>query len=417
LRKTSGEEVKIFRQWGRNARVLVATEPFWSIPMSWSFFYRPIFLRESATLSEVQIGLLFTVLSFFSFLGPLGGGYLADRFGRKRVFMIFDSFGWLPSLAVWIVTRNIWYALAAYIIEGMTTVGYSAWECLLVEDTDPKYRASIYGYINAIFNGGALSTPLAGYLIGLYGVDLGSRMLFTTAFVSMVPMCTIRQIYIRESELGTEIMRRKSFEGLKGYLASLSMIRRSRVLVALLLISVIGGWGGFYHVVSGFLLPLYLIEGRGLGLSEDVASLIPAASSISSLVIALLVVSKLTSRSGYVKALGSGYGIGCVAILLLICSPRGYLFSALVAGVLLGIINGTVFSVSRTFLTNEIEAIDSRGRAKIISIALTLSSLFNLPSPVLAGYLFSLEPKLPFIAVSAALIISLAMLFLAIKTE
>ena len=413
LSKTSGKVAKIFGLWGRNAKVLVATEPFWGIPMSWVFFYRTIFLSEAIGLSKVEIGLLSTVLTFFSILSPLGGGYLADRFGRKRVFMLFDSLGWLSVLAIWAITRNIWYALAAYVLEGMVTIVFSVWECLLVEDTEPRYRASIYGYVSATYYIGALSTPLAGFFIGSYGLDFGCRMLFTLAFTSMLPMFTIRQIYLRETDLGYQIMKERSFSGLKGYLASFSMIRKNRILAALLLLTVIGS---FYYAVATY-LPLYLIDGRGLGLSEDIASLIPGASSTSSLIIVLLIIPKLKSRKSYVKALASGYGLGCLAILLLIYSPRGYLPFALVSGFLLGIYLATSFSVSRTLLTNEIESVDSRARAKILSINITLSSILNLPTPILAGYLFSLEPKLPFIAVSAALIISLATLLIAIKRD
>jgi len=413
LSKFCSRVAKSFSMWGRNARVLILTEPLWSISMSWVFFYRPIFLRESIKLSEIQIGLLFTVATLFSTVSPLAGGYLADRFGRKKVFMLFDSLGWLSSLAVWAITRNIWLALAAYVLEGVATVIYSVWECLLVEDTNPEHRASIYGYVSAIYNVGALSTPVAGYLVGSYGVDLGCRILFVFAFISLMPMFVIRQLYLRETEIGHQIMKERSFAGLKGYLSSLSMIKGNRTIAALLVISVIGN---FYYAATSY-LPLYLIDERGLDLSEEVASLIPAVSSISALVIASTIVPKLTSRNDYVKALASGYGLGCLAILLLSFSPKGSLPSALVAGVILGVYSATAFSVSRTFLTNEIEAADNRARAKILSITVTLSALLNLPTPTLAGYLFSLEPKLPFIAVSSALLISLATLLLAVKKE
>ena len=402
-----------FRMWGRNAKVLMMTEPFWSIPMRWVFFYRPIFLSKAIGLSEIQIGLLSMVLTFFSILPPLLGGYLADRFGRKKVFMLFDSIGWLSSTAIWAVTQNVWYALAAYIFEGIASVVFSIWECLMVEDTKSEYRASIYGSFSAIFNFGALCTPVAGYLIASHGVDFGSRILFTLAFASLIPMFAIRQKYLRETKIGYQIMKEKRFAGMKGYIASLSMIRRNRILAALLIVSVIGN---FYYAATTY-LPLYLINERGIGLSEDVASLIPTASSISALIIALVVVPKLTSSSGYAKALTAGYVTGCLGTLFLISSPKGYLPSALISGFVLGIYNATAFSVSRTFLTNQIEAIDSRARAKILSMTMTLGSLLNLPSPAIAGYLFTLDPKLPFIAICASFIFSIAILLFALRTE
>jgi len=83
----------------------------------------------------------------------------------------------------------------------------------------------------------------------------------------------------------------------------------------------------------------------------------------------------------------------------------------------LGIYASTIFSVSRAFLASEIGAADNRGRAKVLSITTTLSSLLNLPAPTLAGYLFSLEPNLPFIAVSGVLLISLAVLLVAVRQK
>ena len=402
-----------FALWGRNARILVGTEPLWSIPMNWVFFYRPIFLSEAIGLTAVQIGLLSTVLNFSSILSPLAGGYLADRFGRKRVLMLFDSITWVSSLAVWVVTRNIWYALVAYLLESIVSVINPVWECMLVEDTAPEHRASIYGYISAIYNIGALSTPVAGYIVGLYGVDLGSRTLFGIALASVIPMFIIRQLYLRETELGRKIMKERSFAGLDGYYSSLSMIRKNRVISALVITSIIGS---FYYAAVTY-LPLYLTKGSGLGLGEDVASLVPAASSVSALFIASFVVSRLRSRSGYMKVLVSGYGLGCLALLLLSFSPKGSLSMALISAAVLGVYSVTAFSVSRTFLTNEIESVDSRARAKILSVTLTLSSLIGLPAPTLAGYLFSLDPKLPFLAVSGTLILSSVMLLLSVKNE
>jgi len=48
LGETIRKATKVFRLWGRNTKVLVATEAFWGIPMSWVFFYRPIVVSLKA---------------------------------------------------------------------------------------------------------------------------------------------------------------------------------------------------------------------------------------------------------------------------------------------------------------------------------------------------------------------------------
>ncbi|MEM2969741.1 MAG: MFS transporter [Candidatus Bathyarchaeia archaeon] len=404
---------KGFSQWGRNAKVLVATEGFWSIPMSWVFFYRPIFLNQAIGLSEVQIGLLSTILSVSMVVSPLVGGYLADKFGRKRVFMFFDSFSWLSSMIVWHWTQNVWHALTAYILEGFGSVVYSVWECMLVEDTTPKYRSSIYGTVSAIFNIGYLSTPVAGIIIGLYGIDSGTRMLFAISFASMTLMFTIRQMLLKETKLGQQIMKEKSFAGLKGYKESLSVMRKNRLILVLLLTSVLGS---FYYASTTY-LSLFLTHDNGLRLSSELASLMPTATAASALAVASLVVPKLSSRASYIKILTIGYGLGCVSLLFLSLSPAGSLLIAVFSGVVLGVYTSTSFSVSRTFLTNEIEFADARARAKILSITITLSSLLSLPAPTLMGYLFSINPRVPFILASATLAVTLFMLLAATKNQ
>jgi len=233
---------KIYSKIGRNAKVLIATEPLWSIPMNWVFFYRSIFLSAVIGLSSVEIGLLITVFNIFSSIMPLFGGYLADRFGRKRIFMLFDSVCWLSSLALWMISRNIWHALLAYIVEGTASLIYSVWECMLVEDTKLKFRSLIYGSISAIYRLGSLTMPVAGIIIRFYGPDLGCRIIFALAFCAMIPMFIIRQIYLREPEIGQIVRKDKIFSGFKSYLSSMSLIKKDRVILALILILIMIGF-------------------------------------------------------------------------------------------------------------------------------------------------------------------------------
>jgi MFS family permease len=381
--------------------------------MSWIFFYRPMFMSVVIGLLPVEIGILITIFNLLTSIMPLLGGYLADRFGRKRVFMLFDSVCWLTSLIIWAISHNIWHALLAYVIEGCASVIYSVWECLLVEDTMWEFRSLIYGSISAIWTIGSLTTPIAGYIIGLYGLDMGCRLLFLLAFCALVPAYIIRQIYLREPEIGRRVREDGSFSGVKGYLNSLSLMRRSRTILTLLTIIVMAG---FFNSSYAY-FSLYLIHREGLELSENVASLIPSVSSIVSLTLSLMVVPRLKSSGDYFKTLISGYSLGSLAIFLLINSPKGLLSTALLSGALLGFYSTVAFSVSRAFLANQIDAIDERARAKILSVTITLSSLINLPTPTIVGYLFSLNPKIPFIIILATFLTSLLTLICSLRNQ
>jgi MFS family permease len=138
---------------------------------------------------------------------------------------------------------------------------------------------------------------------------------------------------------------------------------------------------------------------------------------MSALIVASLVVPKLASRTSYIKVLVISNGLGSLALLLLSLSPKGSLVSAMFSGAILGVYGTTAFSVSRTFLTNEIEAAESRARAKILSLTVTLASILGLPTPVLIGYLFSINPRMPFMIVSVILVISLITLLTATKNK
>mgnify|MGYP000005724201 CR=1 FL=1 len=395
--------LKIYRKIGRNGRILIATEPLWSIPMNWVFFYRSIFLSVVIGLSSMEIGLLLTVFNLFSSILPLFGGYLADRFGRKRVFMLFDSVSWLVSLIIWMISQNIWWILLACVVESIDSLIYSVWECLLVEDTKPESRPLIYAFISAIYRVGSLTMPVAGLIVKFYGLDLGCRILFALAFCAMMPMFIIRQVYLRESEIGEIVRRDKIFSGFKGYLSSLSLIRENRIILALILILIMTG---FYNSSYAY-FSLYLVNANGLGLREEDASYIPSASSIVSLLLFLSIIPRLKSRSSYLKALILGYSLGSLAIFIFINLPPGSMLLALFPAFLLGFHSATVFSVSRAFLMNQIDFVNSRARAKIMSIAITLSSVINLPTPTIIGYLFNLNPKLYFVAILVTFISSL----------
>lgn len=402
---------ELYRRWGRNAKVLVLTEPLWSIPMSWVFFYRPIFMR-SLGVTEVEIGIMMTVYAILQIFLPLLGGYLADRFGRKRILMLFDVTGWTTAMTIWIMARELWHMMLAIIFEALITVIYSVWECMLIEDTAPEYRASIFSTINLIYVVGSLLTPLAGLIVMAYGIETGCRLLFTVALISLCTMFIIRQIFLRETEIGNLLLRERSdLSGFKGYRRAIRIILRTKVILLLFICIVLGG---FYYTVLGTYNALYLTDPKGLGLSEGLASIVPASSSITSIILLTTVLPRVGGENSLLKVLLFGYVSATLSVTMLIVAPRGCLILAVIAGILGGFYT-LVYPTIRTILVNRIDLVDEKAKAKVLSLSTTSSALVNWLTPTLAGYAYAINPKIPFIMSIGVLMVNAIIAFV-IKT-
>jgi len=393
--------------WGRNAKVLVITELLFGIPMSWVFFYQIIFMR-SLGVSEVFIG--FTVmlsLVFHAFL-PVLGGYLADKFGRKRSFMMFDSVGWVGSMVAWFLAREPWHMILAVVFQGLSTTTYGVWETLLVEDTETPYRVSIYSFIQLIYIFGGTLTPIAGALVSLYGVEQGCRYMFLIGIIAIVVMLGIRQIYLVESRIGEALSSsgRGGTTGSKGYMEVFKTIAGHRKLLILFVLSITGSLQ--YYLVSTY-KPLYLSGLEGLALDESIVSVIPMASSIPSLIVLFFIVPKL-KQAHIGRALLLSYVCSILGIITLITAPRGSLILAVLSAILDSARPIAVFSILRVFFVNTIDEVNPFARAKIMSLITMFSALVSWPGPLVGGYLYAASPALPFVLAAVFLVLSIGLM-------
>jgi len=393
------------RDWGLNAKVLVSTEML-NVPMSWIFFYRAIFMRNLG-IGEVFIGYAVMLPTLLQMLLPMLGGYLADRFGRKRVYLLFDI-GWIGSMAVWFMATEPWHMILALLLQGLTTTTFGIWQILLIEDTEPQHRAGIYSLIqsNYIFRG--LLTPVAGTLIFLYGVDQGCRYMFLATLTTMTVAFIIRMAYLRESEMGKTLLSLEKDESArpKGYIETSRMTIKHRRLLVLLVLSVLGDMT--LPLITTY-QPLYLSDSAALALDESVISVIPMASSIPSLIALFLLIPRL-KQNHIRKALMVGYVCGILSSIILIAAPRGALVLAILSSVLDSARSIAIFSILKALLVNTIDEIDPFAKAKIMSLVTMYSAFASWPAPVIGGYLYTASPAWPFILIILLLTGSLSLM-------
>ncbi|MCI4439300.1 MFS transporter [archaeon] len=402
--KTLSKVKEVISTWGHNSKVLALTEIFWSLPMSWVYFYRPIFLRNLG-LTNVEIGLIFSTLSFYNVVLPFFGSILASKLGKKRAFMLCDSVGWTLALINWIISKSFIHVMIAISFEGLIWTTASVWETLLVEDTKPEFRASVYSFVSLMYTIGSLATPVAGILIGLFGVDFGNRILLSIALLSLIIMFILRWTLLHEGKERLNNERgMKVHANLKEYEKAIQMILHSKPLLIILITSILGS---VYYIATSDYLPLFLVDEKGLNLTASLASVIPLLSSSITLLLLLFYVSKLRNKEQHLLALTIGYASGLVSYFLLVTFTRNSLFVAFLFSIFNGLYSSVSFSVSRTFLNNEIDEIDSDARISILSIVAISTNMANVLTPMLLGFLYSLDPRFPFFLVVIAMLINL----------
>lgn len=406
LSKTLSKFKEVISVWGHNSKVLALTEIFWSLPMSWVYFYRPIFLSNLG-LTNVEIGLVFSTLSFYNVVLPFFGSILASKLGKKRAFMLCDSIGWTLALINWIISRNFIHIMIAISFEGLVWTTASVWEALLVEDTKPEFRASVYSFISLMYTIGSLTTPVAGMLIGLFGIDFGNRLLLSIALLSLIIMFVLRWVLLHEGKERLNNERgAKIHANLKEYKEAIQMIIQSRPLLIILITSMLGS---VYYIATSDYLPLFLVDSKGLNLAASLASVIPLISSSVTLLLLLFYVPRLRSKEQYLFALTLGYASSMVSYFVLVAFTRSSLLVAFLFSVFNGFYSSVSFSVSRTFLNNEIDEINSDARISILSIVTILTNMANVLTPMLLGFLYSIDPRFPFFLVIIAMFINLVL--------
>ncbi len=141
--------------------------------------YIPLYLIQGLNYSPMQVGVLLTVMTVASVIGPSVFGRISDKFGRKRVILftygcatvttIVFAFQGVQSLAIPIIL----------FIMGLVVYAESPLQQAWMSDvTDEKTRDMNFAIFFTIgFGAGAIWGPIIGWLVGSKG--------FSVAFVVM----------------------------------------------------------------------------------------------------------------------------------------------------------------------------------------------------------------------------------------
>lgn len=390
------------KRLSRNAKWLIATEPGWSIPMPWVFYYMPLYL-VAVGVSEIEYGALSSLSRGLSLTAPLLAMPVAARLGFKRAFLVLDTLCNVGMLLPLVAGKGEVAALA-FVFSGLMPSSAILWEVLLVEGTESEALVAAYSMPGIIYLAGSLLTPLAGVVLNRFGLVWGYRLVAMVALFSFLTKTAILAAALREPGSGLE----GGGEG-SGLREAVKLAASDGRVRALLLFSALSS---VIYAVFGY-QSLYLCDSRGARMTVEEASLIPSLSSTASLAtLALVTAISQLNRVGYLTAAAAAGAAAYTLYALSSAEPALAFAAALASG-----LRGAEFSVSRAYFVDLLEDSDAVAKGHAISLLYTLGSAITVPAPALVGLLYSTHPVSIWLLALSASLGQLAVLAWLVKHE
>jgi MFS family permease len=140
----------------------------------------PLYLRDRFGLSYAVIGAFFTGSNILLVLTQLGGGYLADRYGRRRLLLICGAFAPVV-IASWVLFDSWAALLAVYCVAfGLWSLTWPPILAILSDLLPPRLRGTGFG-LN--MTGSRLGFTLGPMIVGALYMVPGSSIPFLASAV------------------------------------------------------------------------------------------------------------------------------------------------------------------------------------------------------------------------------------------
>ena len=397
---------RLFQVVRGNARVIVVTEGIAAVPFQWYNTYLPLYML-SLGVSEVQVGLLASVLIFAQIISTVVGGHFADRFGRKRVLVVGDIICWGVPMLLYAVARNPWYFLVGRLINGFVYVVGPSFECLFVEDVPSEHRSAVFGSFQFLTSAARLLAPVAGYLVAQMGMVQAGRLIMFSNMAFLMGIAILRQFTLHETSVGEErmsaVVGARPLVLAREYLGAVRTMMADKPVRAFLVVRILVAFSATIWVTY---FAIYLTDQCGIGLPKSFIAVIPLVSALVTMGMIMLATERLRVERGYSNLI-IGQVLWLATALCLVLSPPGTIWFVMI-GAVIGAISTALFQpASQSYWAN---IVGDQERALVFSAGSALMALFTLPAGPLAGVLYTIFPRGPFLLAMVLQIIALGLI-------
>jgi MFS family permease len=397
---------KTLRELRGNPRATVLTEIMFGIPYN---LFMPFFSVYMLALgiTDQQIGTIASLGLVVQIFSALLSGAIVDKFGRRLTLFICDLLSWSVPCLIWAVAQDVYFFVAAALMNSLFRISHTAWTCLMVEDAEERHLVHIWTWIMIFAVCSAFFAPLGGWFVEHYGLVPAVRGIYIFSFIALTAKFILLYIYSHETARGVQRMAETKHRSLTSLLAEygsvFSQLWRSRNIVAALSLMVITS---IYNTVSSNFWGV-LFTGK-LGFPEAQISTYAALRSIIMTVCFFLIGPRLTNLRRFRLPLWGGFGAAMFSQLLLAVMPPQTIILLLMSVVLEGIAMALVSPMTESLLAVSMES-DERARVS----AMVYVALIVLISPFgwIAGQLSAIDRSLPFALNTALFAIGLVLVW------
>ncbi len=138
----------------------------------------PVYLTESLGANDVEVGILYAIVSLVAALTLLVAGKLADKYDRKKI-MIAGWIAWVPAPLIFSFANNWLQTLPGIILWGFWLGGPTG-TAYIVTAADKTRLTLTFTVISSAWSFGYIFSPAIG---GYLAATVGMRVVFFLAFV------------------------------------------------------------------------------------------------------------------------------------------------------------------------------------------------------------------------------------------
>ena len=384
-----------------NPRTLILMEPLWGIPYNLIAPFATLYMYTQG-ITDVQIGLILSVSMVVQVLFSFFGGIITDKLGRKFTTMMGDFFGWSVACLIWAVSDNFWFFLTAVLFNSFEQINQTAWYCLLIEDADSKDLIGIYTWVNI---GGLIAiffAPISGLLINSFTVVPVIRVLYFVFALNMLIKVIVTFRYCGETRQGkiriSETKDTSFFKMLCEYKDLIPKVLMNKEIMKVLIVSVILH---IANLVSTSFFSLFVTQ--RLGIENRFLAFFPILNAAVMLIFMIGIQHRLESVKFRIP-MWIGLVLYAACSILLILTPfRSMAF--IIIYVFVGAVASALVMPRKDALLQL--NINPKERARINALIMSFTIAFASPFGYFAGWLSSIDRRLPFVFTFSIYIIAI----------